>query len=334
MYSPLVPFENIIDAVKDATGISNLRNLYPTVRRYVYRAEKEIGFGKGLILKRIKYSTSNNTIVNGRLRLPDDIISIEEIGMCQEGVCPGDYKIQGNWIFLCKPITDFNFIYYTMMCDGEGNPAVTENHFEAVVSGVKFFMYQPKIWNNEGNLNFYKDLEKYYDDRIGEARGDDLMPTQAEWAKIGQKFKMSSRDILIYSEKERCYCCIEESENDQVLNNDGEMGQQIVYFWQYSDLVSNISIASEIDQSFLDSKSKKPLSEFSSGYTIPYVSIGRIAFAVSGVKKDSCVITDIFNKDITDTLFDSYYNEDLKMQIYVSKEYYSYGNIFFQLTLI
>lgn len=333
MYSPLVPFEDIIDAVKDATGISNLRNLYPLVRRYIYRAEKEIGFGGGLILKRIKYSTSNNTIINGKFKLPDDIVVIESMGMCQEGLCPGDYNLQGSWGFLCKPITDFSFIYYTLLCDGEGNPAVTENHFEAVVSGIKFFMYQPKMWNNEGNLNFYKDLEKYYNDRIGEARGDDVMPTQAEWSRISQLLKMSYRDILIYSEKEKCYCCIEESVNNEILEDTGTQSDNYVYFWQYEDLVSNIDLAVDIDQDFLDSKPKKPIADFVSGYTIPYSSIGRIALAISGVSEDYYTIVDIFNNDITSIVFDAYYNETLKTQIYISKEYYSYGNVYFELTI-
>ena len=92
MYSNLVPFENIIDAIKDETGISNLRNLYPHVRRLLHRAQGEIGYGGSLIMKRIKYSVSDETLKDNKIRLPEDFISIEAIGMCQEGICPNVYK--------------------------------------------------------------------------------------------------------------------------------------------------------------------------------------------------------------------------------------------------
>ena len=161
MYSNIVPFENIIDAVKDETSVTNLRNLYPMVRRLVYRAEREIGYGHGLLLKKIDYKKSDGTILDMKARLPADLLLLEEVGTCNQGLCPDDYRIQGNFLFLCRDIEEFSIIYYTLLCDGEGNPAITENHFEAVVAGVKFFMYQPKMWNNEGNMNFFKSLEMF-----------------------------------------------------------------------------------------------------------------------------------------------------------------------------
>lgn len=331
MYSALVPFENIIDAIKDATGIQNLRNLYPQIRRFIYRAEKEIGFGGGLILKKIVYSTSNNTIVNNKLKLPDDLLYLESFGMCQEGICPKDYKIQGNWFFLCRPIDKVSLIYYALLCDGEGNPVITENHFEAVVSGIKYFMYQPKVWNNEGNINMLKDLEKYYDDRIGEARGDDVFPTtKEEWSQIAQQLKMSTRDMLIYSQEKKCYCCVEETENEQVIVTN-DLGLEIVYHWQYSDLASDISLAPSIDISFLESKNIETIEQFLLGNIISYTAIGRIGIAIRNINEDKYKIVDVFNHDISSIVFESHYNTELKTQIFISKEYYSYGSIYFKL---
>jgi len=177
MYSKHILFEEIIEGVKDDTGIENLSNLYPKIRRLIYRCEQDIGFGNSLILKLKKYSTAAGTIVNSRIKLPENIVQIESFGMCQEGICPGDYRIQGNYLFFCKPVSEFSFIYYTILCDGEGNPMVTQNHKEAVISGLSYYMYKPRVYNgNDGSVSYLKTLEKYYHDRIGEARGDDAMP--------------------------------------------------------------------------------------------------------------------------------------------------------------
>lgn len=332
MYSNLVPFENIIDAVKDETGLTNLSNLYPQIRRFIYRIEKDIGFGGGALLKKITYSKSDNTIVDLKFKLPSDLLYLESVGMCNEGLCPGDYRIQGTWGFLCKDVESFSLLYYTIICDGEGNPAITENHFDTVVAGIKYYLYEPKLWNGEGNLNYGVSLRQYYFDRIGEAIGNDVMPSNKEWSKISQLLRMSYRDILIYSSQKKCYCSVNESANNQVIEETGTTeNNDMVYFWQYNDLTSDISLAPEIDQNFLDSKSNQSISSFLNGYTVPYSEVGRIGFAIKSELGSIYKITDVFGTDITLLVFSTYYNETLKTRIYISKEYYSHGNIYFKL---
>lgn len=212
MYSNTVPFTEIIDAVKDGTGITNLRNLYPKIRRLIYRIEGEIGFGGTLLLKRVTYSVANGGILNHtRVRLPEDFVALESFGMCREGICPNNYKIQGNWLFFSKKVESFSLIYYCLLCDGEGNPMVSQTHKEAVISGLLYFLYQPRMWNHEGNLNMYKELQNYYDDRIGESRGNDVFPSSdKEWSQISQLMQMSRKDTVIYNSKEKCYLGIPE----------------------------------------------------------------------------------------------------------------------------
>jgi hypothetical protein len=107
MYSNLVPFDNILESIKDDTEMTNLTNLLPRIRRLVYRTEKDIGFGASLILRKVVYKTSDNTIIYDgyqyKLKLPDDVVHIEKIGICEENkICPGDYRLQGNWMFFSK----------------------------------------------------------------------------------------------------------------------------------------------------------------------------------------------------------------------------------------
>lgn len=332
MYSNIIPFENVVDAVKDEIGSTNLRNAYPQIRRLIYRAERDIGFGY-LLIKRIKYSIEEGTIFEGKARLPEDLIKLEALGTCEFGLCPGAYHHQGNYLFLCDDIKEFDLVYYTMLCDGNGNPAVSENHFEAVVAGVKYFMYSSKMWNNQGSASYYKELKLLYYDNCGEARGNDVMPTtKDEWSQIADILKMSYRDALIYSPKNNSYCCVPTAINNEVINpNTGTQTDDIVYQWQYSDLATDISDAPNIDQEFLDLQISVLVDVYLNGHVVSYNKIGRIAFAIQNISEDYYQILDVFNTDITTVVFDSYYNEDLKTQIYISKEYYSHGNIYFQL---
>ncbi len=337
MYSNLIPFTNVVDAVKDEIGSTNLRNQYPLIRRLMHRAQKEIGYGGSLLLKRVDYCISDGTILvdaNGfaKVRLPADLIRIEGIGTCQFGMCPNDYRHQGNYLFLCKHVDNFALLYYSLLCDGEGNPTVSENHFEAVVAGIKYFMYQPKMWNGSGNRNYFKDLETYYEDRIGEAIGWDVFPTTAaEWAQISEKLRMSQRDMLIYDNDANCYSCFPQSVNNEILDPTIDNSDDMVYYWQYNDFTSDISLAPAIDQTFLDAQSVEPIQSFINGFTIPYNEIGRIGFAITNVNEDYYQIIDVFETDITTVVFDTYYNSVTRTQIYISKEYYSHGNIYYKL---
>jgi hypothetical protein len=219
MYSNFVSFEEIIELVKDDTGIENLRNLYPKIRRFIYRAEKDIGFGGSTLLKRVTYSLEQgNLLFDGKqykLRLPEDCMYLEEVGMCKEGICPGEYKIQGKWMFFCesRKLEKFSLIYYTLLKDGEGNPVTTENHSEAVVAGIVYWLYKARRFKDKGQFNQMRYYEEYYHDRISEARGDDATPnTEREWQKLSQLMNMNSKEVLLYIEDENCFCALPESE--------------------------------------------------------------------------------------------------------------------------
>lgn len=332
MYSRIVPFENIITAVQDETDITNLRNILPKIRRLVYRCERDIGFGYGLIIKKIPYSIADGTISEGRIRLPDDLIKIESFGTCEGGLCPGKYNHQGNYLFFCSTIESFDLVYYTMLNDGEGNPCVTENHFDAIVAGIVWYLAKPKRWNKEFTAKDLMGFQIYYFDRIGEAIGDDVMPTtKEEWSMISGHLRMSYRDVLIYDSQKECYTCVPTGVNNETLIPGTDDSDDIVYNWQYEDLNSDISDAILIDQAFLDLQSKDDVDVFLAGKTIVYTAVGRIAIAIANIEIDAYQIRDTFEQDITSLVFDTYYNDNLKVQYYISKEVYSYGNIYYKL---
>ena len=228
MFSNLVPFSVLLQRVKDDTGIEHISNLIPKIRRFVHRAENDLGYGGSLILKRVRYSTvKGNIIFDGKiykLKLPPDVVRLESVGMCSRGVCPGDYLIQGNWMFFCKGknITELDLIYYTLLTDGDGNPVITENHLEAVTAGCVYWLYKQGVYSHKKNANLMKYYEEYYHDRLGEAIGHDIMPTtMEEYSRAARILQMSSRDAFYYSPEKRCFCEIVESEAPAELNLGG-----------------------------------------------------------------------------------------------------------------
>lgn len=228
MFSNFVSFEEIVELVKDDTGIYNLTHLYPKLRRFIYRAEKDIGFGGSAILKRLTYSVNGGSIANDgtrhKIRLPEDILYLEDVGMCHEGICPGDYEIQGKWMFFKpgKKVEEFSLLYYTLLEDGNGNPAVSENHSEAVVAGIVYWLYNSRRFKDKGSIQQSREYKNDYYERIAEARGDDATPnTEAEWKKLSQIMNMSSTEALLYIPETKCYMAVPDSEIPVYSPEDG-----------------------------------------------------------------------------------------------------------------
>jgi hypothetical protein len=348
MYSNLVPFENVVEAVRDETGITILRNKYPHIRRLMYRVERDIGFGGTAVLKRVKYSVAGGSIIfDGSIYkalLPEDLLKLEAIGMCAEGVCPGDYRISGNWLFFCKDkkIEEFNLIYYTLLCDGEGNPVTTENHMEAITSGITYWLYKQKMFNNKGHFQMLRYYEQYYHDRIGDSRAQDIMPnSMEEWAKAANIMKMSSRDAILYLKDTRCFCSVPEAinmnDNDNTDPDNGGGGSSsnenvsAIYSFQFNSLTKSILDEAEITQAYLDANGTLHAeADLLEGKFINYMNTGRIGFAIKTTAPDQYNFTDVLGNILNDTVFDKVYDSEREMDIYISKQYYTESSVFYK----
>lgn len=335
MYSTLVPFEEILEGIKDDTGITNITNFLPKIRRLVFRAERDIGFGGSTVLKKIKYKVSDGSIITSgdqyKIKIPKDLIFIEEVGMCNEGVCPGDYVIQNNYLFFCKSnkIQEFSFIYYALICDPEGNPIVPENHREAVISGVCMYMYRTRRFSDKGNGNTYQQMENYYHDRIAEARGDDFMPTTAEeWRKAASMMQMSSRDIMMYDNERACFCVVPESTNPFAK---AELTNKGIFSFQFDNLLDTIDNVNIVTDSFIENQGTLHNTEdLLNGKQIAYKSVGRIGWAIYKDTPDFYSIHDVLDNKTNDISFDKFFDQERGIEILISKEYYTPSNVYFK----
>lgn len=104
-----------------------------------------------------------------------------------------------------------------------------------------------------------------------------------------------------------------------------------INYWQevsYNTTFEDVKVLAS-NPAYPQSKLKATYDNFILGITISYTNIGRICFVLEDtVVTDDYRIYDILKNDVT-SIFDIFYDEVNKYHIFVSKNIYSYGDIFF-----
>jgi len=347
MISGIVPFEEIVQSVKDETGIENMRPLYEKIRRFIFRAEREIGYGGTVDIKKVTYKRASG--YNGKyFKFPEDFIEYEGIGIKGNALHPSYYTKTSEGIrFNSLQNENIVLLYWGIKVDNEGNPIVTRNHEKAVVAYILWKMYSSRIFLGIGNFNYFKEYEDFFTVECLAARGDDAMPTTEEWNDLGA-LSYTDRRILI-KERTHSYSYAEEHEeeacefiNGQYQGEGSGFGNgsgsgsgsvstaKKIYFWQLINISDKIdSVINALSNTYFQDKESKLLSEFEQGLTVDYSKIGSICFAVANTEEKAYLIFDILGNNITNS-FDIYYDSTLKVYVFVSKNFQSYSSIFFK----
>lgn len=180
MLSGIVYFEEIVENVKDATGIENARPLYDRIKRFVFNAEQMIGAGGLVVLKKKNYVIGDGFYDGKLLVLPADFVSEWSYGDLSDG------KVEGNVLRLFQDgPTELTLKYLGFLLDQNGNPFTTRNRLEAIVAYATWRLYSSKLFLKEGAANIYQMYKTDYEDAMMEARGNDAFPTEEEWESIG-----------------------------------------------------------------------------------------------------------------------------------------------------
>jgi len=336
MISTLIPFDEILENVSDDTGIKNLSNAREKIRRWIFRAQQKLGYSSARVYKTIKY-TKDITNWSGKfLNLPSDCLEIQDIFVDDQLLNNYIYnqygnKIQFNDNYLSAK--SLQLYYYGILHDGEGNPACIRNHTEALVSYITWKLFGAKTFlePNRYGRRIMKDFEQDWKDQRDGAIGEEAMPQNLEdWEILSTIINFSTKDAIIYYPRGfGANSAILESKETCVLK-EVELNVK-VYSWQYDSLTLDIGEAPSISQLFLDTTNSYGLDVFKEGQIVPFNKIGRIGFAIQGAPEGKYKIHDTFNSDITDLVFNRYYNNVLDLEIFISKTYYSHSNIFFKL---
>lgn len=335
MNSALVPFEEYLEDLKDQTGIKNIEPYLEKLRRFVFKAEREIGYSGAIVLKSIVYVVDNINFDGNRIWMPKDWIEFSTIYDESGEVHPYQYVIAGDYLHFADKKTRqiIKLYYYSILFDGFGNPCITRNHQQAVVDYSKWRIKSPMAFmsNNRSDRALEKDYEQDWKDSRDAARGHDVWPNnQQEWNMLSAIGSMSSMQIMILNlcSGSSNILALEAQSKCSLREIEKEMK---IYHWQYDNRLSGIEQAPEIDLNWLaEFTEEKTVLELKTGITIPYNKIGRIGFAVQGGNGDDFQIFDILNSRVDSIVFEKYRNETLKIDVYISKEYYSHSNIFFK----
>lgn len=337
MTSSILPFDELLENIQDDTGLKSLASQVEKIKRFIIRAERMIGYSGAIVKKKIKYDSTLNNFNGSKISIPTDLIKFSAIKDSNGPILNHEYYITKEMLVFTDPTKvrkDIWLYYNGIMFDGFGNPIVTRDHGEAVQAFIVWKLFGAKAYldptrHARGTAKSYEQDWKDYRDA---AQGDDAWPTTAEdWAMISLIGNMSSHEaqsLLYLYDNLECDIAME-MQSECVLKPEELMIN--VYDWQYGDTVSNIAIAQNIDQNYLDDiATKSPIADFNKGKTIAFNKIGRISFALQGAKNNEFRIYDILNQDITEVVFNNYYNDLLKLDIYISKEFYSHSNMFFK----
>jgi len=181
MKSGIVFFEEIIENIKDATGIENMRPHYNRLRRFVFNVEQDIGTGGVVVLKKKQYTNGDGMYDRQTIILPPDFLYEWSYGALEDGI------LQGNQyrLFATGPEA-LDFYYLGMLLDQDGNPFTTRNHLEAVVAYTTYRFYSSRVFLKEGSANQLLMYKRMYEDEKLKARGHDAFPTEQEWMEIGK----------------------------------------------------------------------------------------------------------------------------------------------------
>lgn len=341
MISGIVPFEEIVQSVKDETGIENLRPFYEKIRRLMFRAEREIGYGGSVELMKKTYKvagiTSSDSNFGKFFKFPEDLIEMEGVGQDCKIIVEHRYRPTTEGIrFKEKQTKDTVLLYWGIKTDDHGYPMVTRNHEEAVVAFISWKLYSSKIFLGIGNMNANINYQQSFISALLEARGDDAFPTLEQWNALGQLSYTDRRTLIDQGVHSYDYCAEYEDEvaETEIIT---PPSVKLVYHWTESNDTGTIAeIIPLVNSAFLLTKDFHTLQLFENEVVVLSNTpengpvLGRICMAINSTENVAYMILDSFNNNITN-LFDSYYYGDTKIKLYVSKAVYSYYALGFKI---
>lgn len=321
MISGIVPFEEIVQSVKDETGIENIRPFYEKIRRLIFRGEREIGYGGSVELMKKVYifegMTSGDPNFGKYIKFPDNFIELEGIGKCCTQMQSCHYSVSAEGFrFKKKQVKNIVLLYWGIQTDDNGYPIVTRNHEEAVIAYIVWKIYSQRIFLGIGNMNANIDYKENFTMHLLEARGDDAFPTLEQWNALG-RLSYTDRRLLL-DEPVHSYNYCDESLDDFPDGVNGAVTS--VYYWQLTNVSDRIEqVIPLLSLPYLATKPVKEYHQFEVGSEVVYTSVGRPCFAITDTEDLYYAIIDALGYDISH-MFERYYDASIRTILYVADE--------------
>lgn len=320
-------FHDIVQGVKEDTGITNLVNRYNEITHLIVRAERDINpYGGHFILKTIRYKKGTTNFNGKHIRLPIDFIEALAVYDRSE---PGRQKIemrnhQNTHILLCNGTINDSAVlkYWAVQMDPEGYPLVPYTHYEALVKFIVYKFISQRHFQGDAPLNSKDWHQSDYERACRAARGFDIFPTEENLEnmralnKVPGYYEINIDDCM-------CSCSV-------IDDNSPVEDTRQVWFWQEESLTQEI-VEDDVTDEFLEDKTKISYTSFQTGayFTAPF--IGRYGLAIQGGPETPDGIVDTLGASISNSVTYKYYS-DRKLLVLISKNYITPATFFLKLT--
>ena len=317
-------FSELLQDVRQDTGLSNLRSSPDDIKQMIARAEFEINPYAGFLRKkRMIYHKGNGNFDGKAINKPSDFVMLDEKGMCKDGLCGNKIHVTISHIVLCdnKERDKVAFNYWAIACDGEGNPIIPMNHKEAVVNFVIYKMFQPKVFNGEAAANTLMMYQRNWEDSCMAARGYDAFPDQYAIERVYELNSMTRQEAQSVFCQDFCTTddCIETFEDIMITVN----------LFQLNGVEKDITSPEQVTQEFIDQFSEAYSTEqLLEGVNKSFPYAGRYGFIAPSDLEFR--VKDILGSDLSST-FNVIQDEANNRRIYVSKNYISPSTIYLQM---
>lgn len=319
-------FYDIVEGVKEETGISNLVNRYNEIARLIVRAERDINpYAGHFILKTIRYKSGTINFNGTRIKLPDDFIeTINVFDKIDRGRSELEILNSNNThLLLCNGIVNQSAVlkYWAIQKDPEGNPFIPYNHFEAIVAFIVWKLYSQRTFQNDGSANVKQNYKDVYEQFCKAARGNDIFQDLGVLDKMRALNGIPAQYEVIMDD---CFCSCGIIDDNSAAE---ELGK--VWFWQEESLSQEI-FEDDVTDEFLADKLKVQYNSFKAGTYFSTSFIGRYGIAIQDGPQTPDSIIDALGSSIADSVNYKYYPHR-KLLVLISKNYVSPGTFFLKL---
>jgi hypothetical protein len=321
-------FYDIVEGVKEETGISNLVNRYNEFGRLIVRAERDINpYAGHFIKKTVRYKKGTVNFSGTHIKIPNDFI--ETMGL-YDRIEIGRRSIEflnsnNTHILLCNGEVNESAVlkYWAVQKDPEGNPLVPYNHLEAVVAFIVWKLYSQRTFQNDGSANVKQNYKDIYEQFCKAARGSDILEDLSVIENMRALNGIPSQYEVVMDD---CFCScglIDDNSPTEELRK--------VWFWQENSL-TQVIVEDDVTDQFLEDKLKVPYPTFQAGTYFTTAFIGRYGLAIQGGPEDPSSIIDALGASIADSVTFKYYPER-NLLVLITKNYVTPGSFFLKLTV-
>ena len=319
-------FYDIVEGVKEETGITNLVNRYNEFIRLIVRAERDINPYAGHFLKKkIKYKNGFGSFNGTSIKVPEDFIQLIGIyDRIEIGRQPLEIRDNNTHILLCNGQINPTAVlsYWASQLDPQGFPFVPYTHFEAVVAFICWKIYSQKTFMGDGNANLKIHFQENYERFARAARGFDFFPTAENMKNMRSLDSTERRFAVVCDDDCFCACGIEEITTPNVSD-------MKIWYWQENSLVQEI-FEDDVTETFLLDKQQISDTTFKNGAYFSASYVGRYGIAIENGPNTPIDIIDVLGSSIIDSVNYQYY-AGRKLLVLISKNYITPGTFFLKL---